>query len=107
MKETAGSATDNEADVLNMFVSEMKKQFPGFVGAGCTYHFLNLIFLNAYHSTFEKLYMGFDKVLHIDFMVSYLMSKEPGKWKAFAIRHGRGANRSPTSMARREIGDTH
>ncbi len=54
VKEFAGSATDNAPDALKKFVSEMKKKFPGFVGAGCTLHVLNLVLMNSYHSTLGK-----------------------------------------------------
>ena len=53
MKEFAGSALDNASDVLEKFVSEMKRQFPGFV-VGCMLHVLNLVLMNSYHRTFGK-----------------------------------------------------
>ena len=71
-------------------LSRRERQFPGFVGVGCTLHVLNLVLMNWYHSPFEKEELGVNGALRIGFIVNYLRGKELDKWRDFAIRHGKG-----------------
>ena len=48
-----------------------------FVAIGCVLHILNLILMNAYHSTFAPEEMGVPGALRTSFVASYLVHKFP------------------------------
>jgi len=47
------------------------------VAVGCVLHILNLILMNAYHSTFGHEEMGVPSALRTSFVASYLVHKFP------------------------------
>jgi hypothetical protein len=47
------------------------------VAVGCVLHILNLILMNAYHSTFGHEEMGVPSALRTSFIISYLVHKFP------------------------------
>lgn len=66
-----------------------QEKYPNFVGVGCVLHILNLILMNAYHSTFGKEEMGKPSALRASFMVNYLMGKYSADWKKFCTATSR------------------
>ena len=47
------------------------------MAVGCVLHILNLILMNAYHSTFAPEEMGVPSALRTSFIISYLVHKFP------------------------------
>ena len=91
--DLAGSATDNASDVIKTFVAEMQSSFDFFVAVGCTLHILNLVLMNAYHSTFGFEEMGVCSALRCGYIINYLMSLEGNldAWKKWARDNGHEA----------------
>jgi hypothetical protein len=85
-----GQATDNASDVSATAAKFLSDHYLGFVAVGCSLHQLNLVLMNAYHSTFGFEEMGVCSPLRVAYIVNYLMSLEGHLelWVAWANTNG-------------------